>query len=628
MRSPNVTVLSYGKNPRARNHNKPQYYLARHIIDYRPTAPVAHDVPDLSSKPVPLLTFSAEAHLQSQHKSTANSQMERSRRSEVKMMRSVSHIEFEKLYYTELEKNKHMEMQVVQLKDANERLHGDKKALKDHYEEFIRQLQNEAQTSKLMESKFNTVDSKRRAAEEEVHKLRVEVDMLRQNQTQCDDQMVDELRERIKALNQEKIDLLNSLQNNKTEILNLRTQINYFQSKEKEASASRQADDEHLKDKLRTQEIEIIELRKLQGEADFATSALKLKDSEIAALKLEIENLNLEIRKLKEQLENRDNQINFLNTRIRTLETHKSTSLTEIVRESPRVETSTVTRYPTVERLSVRREPVRIETSTVTRLPTVERMSVRREPVRIERSVSPPPTVVRTYASSPIAKREYIDTKTACCCCARCDYCLGRANQTTSLVNIVDDTKERYSVMRQSRPEVVTSTLRTYEPTERRPITNMRESRSVTRYNLADDYQNNDYTDMKSTRMTPNYSFRDQKQYKTSGTSVSRARHVETSNGDISPRGNKSLELYKYYDDTEASNTMPKQTYSSNNVLYGKTSVHVNGKRINSDDSLEYEHKSNNSRVRLSESRNSNVFTDGKYNYGKDSHRFSEYNYM
>lgn len=603
MRSPNVTVLSYGKNPRARHHNKPQYYLARHIIDYRPMAPNAHDTPDLQVRPVPLLTLSSEVNVQSHHKSSLQSIMEKSRRSEIKMNKSVSHIEFEKLYYTELEKNKHMEIQLIQLKDANDRLHSDKKAVKDHYEEFIRQLQAEVQNSKLMESKFNSADAKRRVIEEELHRLRVEVDMLRQPQTNNEDEVVEELRERIKTLNQEKIDLLNSLQNNKTEILNLKTQINFFQNKEKEASNIKQTGDDYLKEKIRLQEIEILDLRRYQSDADNAASALRLKDSEISALKLEIDNLNLEIRKLKEQLENRDVQIVSLNSRIRSLESQKITSTTEIIREQPRMETSVITRYPAVERLSVRREPI-----------------------RIEKSLSPPPTVVRTYTSSPIVKREYIDSRTGCCCCTRCDFCLNKTNNNTSNINVLDETKERYSTVRYSKPEVINSTYKVYDSIDKRPQTSVKEARSVTRYNINDNYNN--YIDARSTRQAPTYSFREQNKYKTSKISIPRNQYTETEIEDVSPRGNKSLELYKYYNETEPSNSAQKQDQYDRTVVYRKPAVRVNGKHLDQNDSMEYEHKNNTSRIRLSESRNSNVFTDGKYQYGKDSHRFSEYNYM
>ena len=130
--------------------------------------------------------------------------------------------------------------------------------------------------------------------------MRIELEMLKTAGPLVDDEVVDELRERIKTLNSEKMELLNSLQANKTEVTNLRTQINYYLGREKETGLGKQGEEEILR-------AQIIKLQsEAQCDADSSAAAIRQKDGEITRLKLEIDNLNVELRKLKEQLQSRD----------------------------------------------------------------------------------------------------------------------------------------------------------------------------------------------------------------------------------------------------------------------------------------------------------------------------------
>lgn len=605
MRSPNTTVLSYGKNPRARHHCKPQYYAERHIVEYKPLIPGQNDIPDLSTKPVPFLPGSLVNNSQLQNRSFQQSIMERSRKSEVRAFKTVTQIEFERLYYAELEKSKNLENQIVQLREANKRLHTDKRMMSEQYEEFIKQLQNEIQSSKLMESKLTNADAKRRATEEELHKLRVELDLIKHNHGHSDEEMIGELRLMIKTLSQEKVDLLNSLKNNKTEITTLKAQISYFQDKEKATKSSKVMNDESLRDQLKLQEENIAELKKQKTDNDRTAFTLLAKDKEITVLKIEVEDLKTEVRILKEILESKDKIISDYVTRIKVIENTKLASTIDITKNMTHGATYTVNPYPQIERLSIRREPV-----------------------NLEGSFSPPPRTVRTITSSPIIKREYIDARTRCCCCDHCDYCLNRASYKTITATPSDQPlRERYSVYRYLQSESINSPYTNIEKIDNYPNRKMKETRSVTRIDLenrAYSLRNDDNIGIIHTKP-----YNDIKTERYSNTSVIKIPSDNSVADQQSSRSKtKPLELYKYREE-DTNDVQPRNRDNRNfSTIIGRTKVTVNGQPIDSLRSSEYDDTPQRRYVRMSESRTSNVFKEPRLSYYNDNSKFSEYHYI
>lgn len=634
MRSPNTTVLSYGKNPKARKHAKPQYYAERHIVDYRPISPTLQDTPDYSSKTVPALPNLTVMQSNLHNKSSQMSLVEKSRRSDSRSVKTGSHIEFERLYYVELEKNKNMEVQLHQLREINERLTIDKKSLKEHYEEFIRQLQGEVQSSRSIESKYNTVDTRRRVVEEELHKLKVELELIKQTHGHGDDDVVDELRDRIRTLNDEKMELLNTLKSNKTEVNNLRAQINYFQGKEKELANSRKSYSDPFRNSNRGRGQDSPDLRESSSESDRAHAALKSKDAEISTLKSEIAELKAEIARLKGQLDSKDGQISILNARIKTLELPRPPSVTEIIHEVPHTEPPVVTRYPRVERISVSRapppseiyrDPIRIETSSIARYPSVERISIRREPIRVERSPSPPPTLVRTYTNPPVVTTEYIDRRTGCCCCDKCDFCLNRTSHRSSvIVAPVEELRTRHSVHRYSRPESLNISYRGHEPLDRHHNHSPREARSVTRINLDNSISTPRRIENRTSPVIQRpISNASRERYTSTNQNVTR---IVRTPDKLSPRQNsKSLELYKYYDQQNSSLGASKYENSPSKVTYGNGRVSVNGTRADRDSGVNLHDSMNNSFAKPD--RNA-IQNERRLTYGNETNKFSEYNYM
>ena len=606
MKSPNTTVLSYGKNPRARYHEKPQYYIARNIVDYIPFSSVPRDAPDYASKMVPFIpNFTA---LQSQHqtRSTSNSQIEKSKKSDNRPSKNSS-IEFERLFYTELEKNKEMEARITQLIGGVEKLKLDKKVLKEHYEEFIKQMQNELQYSKSIETKYNSTDTKRRTLEEENQKLRIEVELLRQTPEQDDDEIIKELRGHIKALNQEKIDLLNSLQKHKVDIANLKTQINYYQTKEKEINNNKTREEQFLKEQLNAKEQELKELQQKNDKRDMDEAKLKNDDSEKESLKNEVSKLNNDIKKLKDELADKNNTILGLNTKINELTPTRTANTSEIGKETTRIGNSALTCYPVGTRISTYREPS-----------------------RVERSPSPPPTIVRNYKNSPTIKREYVDAREKCCCCSKCDSCLNNSQINDNKSKLFHQkTGGRYTIQRSGNPSIKLSSYRNIEqsgkmgyplnkgPNISKPIVYRNKYRQG--YNNTFEQVNN-MNDLDQNKII----------YTKNTSPGIQDKNIDREKNNVSPRLNsKSLELYKYCDESEESTAGDKfGTPSTAKIVRGNTRVSVNGVEPNRLDSDALIHTTNNKYTNAYKSKGSNIFNERRFTHGNDSNKFSEYHYM
>ena len=599
MRSPNNTVISYGKNPKARTHAKPQYYAERHIVSYQPFNSTMEAVPDYPSKAVPALPNLSGIQSQYQNKSSQRSLLERSKRNDHNSVKTGSGIDFERLYYLELEKNKNLEDRMFQLSKNNEKLHQDKKAMRKQYEDFIQQLQKEAQESKLLESQYNDANDKRRRLEEELNSLKIELDLMKRNHICNDDEVITELRERIKSLNQEKIDILDLLDRRKKEITNLRAQLNYQQEKEKANANKEQRVTESLRNMLQAKDNEIEELRKKGDEADEAKSALRTRDADINTLKNKIEQLN-------DKIADKDKEISDLTDKVRELENTKQPIIQEPVKEAPRMDSSYPIRYPTVERLSIVREPA-----------------------QIERTVSPPPTVMKRYTSSPDVK-SYTEPKKRCCCCSKCDYCLDNINNKASVVTTIKNKGDSpYKVQRVPQYENIKANYRPRRPNDYYYGPNSRGTSNVTRISI-----NNDRFEPRTEKLNERAVERRPYNYNTSKTNVYNTPeytipriYTPSSNNTPTRLNSKSLELYRYCDSPKMDEIESRQDIGNGNSDYGNMRVSMNEKPIRrpkGNDSARYRYGDNGENFQYD---NSNVFNDRRV-YGNDSNNFSEYNYM
>lgn len=412
----NTTLLSYGKNSQSktRNHTKTRYYIERSVVSYKPLAPEIASLADEPCKPVPLIPNLSQIHKQSilQKNSIRYSHTSRSKLSGSNNNSAIkdSHLNnFEKKYYIEVEKNKNLLNQMNQFKQVNNQLVEDKDAIKGHYEAFIKRIQNDFDSVKGFEGKYNAVDLQRRKLEEEVEKLRIELSLLKEEKNGAEGGTIDELRQRIQKLNKEKMELMNSLKLNKTEINNLRIEVRNCKESGRNKEQLLMDDVEKFKSLIQAKELRITELlNRFDSDRDNVNNNKALN---VRLFDFEKENINL-----KNQLRNKEDFIVSLQKKIRELEENKRyTPVTTIVNQSPYTERKSVVKEPY-------RNSYKVGRTSIVRTPTVQNIPFQSHSYR---NVETSPTIIRatTKSNLPVTSRIVTQQKRSCGCCQLCPAC-------------------------------------------------------------------------------------------------------------------------------------------------------------------------------------------------------------
>lgn len=626
MRSSTPTVISYGKNPRARYHNKPQYYTARHIVDSNSLTTSQTDMPDYQSKPVPIMpgisSFSSQVH--KSHKSSQHSTVDKNKKSEVKSLRGGSHIEFERLYYTELEKTKALENKIVELMDVKDLSIRDKSSIKEHYEDLIKQLQNESSNARSLENKYKTLENKKRSVEEELHKMKVELEVFKQiYNNKGEDEIIEELRKCIRTLNHEKNEFLNTIELNRTEISNYKNQINYYSKKEKE-NENKNSNIDDLKIQLISKQNEINELKNDIIEANKSANCNQEKDNQLLAKNFEIEKLKAEIKQLKNQIDLDDQQIHNLETRLQTLDLQKTTINGSLVKDHSPIDGITFKHNQITEKLQTHIEPTKYET---VRYETVRRESLKPEPIRLDSYSTVYSPLRKTYRNSPIIVNEVLEHKTNCCCCERCAYCISKRTRTKELVTSPDDNRtERHTLKRHSRAESVNEPYQRYQHVERYKPSHQRETRSVCRYETRPSYDSPVNVPKYTTKTKRSiYGNENVNELNTLNT-MKETKYTHCDDLELSPRiSSKSYELYKYAGSNDNLDQNTRNNSSNNNIVYRKIRTSASSKCYDPVESPKIEYRYSATRDEYSDNDGYNVFSDGFKPYNRG--RFSEYNY-
>lgn len=169
-----------------------------------------------------------------------------------------------------------------------------------HYEDFIIQLQKENKDLKSLQNKYDDASEQRRRLEEEMARLRIELDMLKQNGSSGDNVLIDELRAKLYSLNNEKIDLAELLKIHQNDILNMQNKINFYYTNSTNEKTELQREIDELKRRLAEKEI-------------FSREEMIRKET-----------------RMQDEVRTRDNTIHELRSKIAEGEQKNSTSLTSI----------------------------------------------------------------------------------------------------------------------------------------------------------------------------------------------------------------------------------------------------------------------------------------------------------
>lgn len=344
--------------------------------------------------------------------------------------------DFEKLYYLELEKNKNLQKQVSHLENAQNRLHSDKTEIKRYYEDFIEQLKTDLSNAKSFELSTTELDKRNRALETELHKTRIELKMLKNVNENGSDAALNDLRKRIRVLNDEKMKILNTLDVKQIEVNKLNSMLENFQTKNNDFKEKNLFELRNVKHQLELKDKDLENFRRDLVQKEKQTFVIKVRDAEIDDLTSEISNLKRTISRLRQDITNKDDEIYDLRSKPRYTErinhVPKNDQLPVKIQkiesrstynQSPKNNISYIQEAPSITRIL---SPTRSYSNT-----PVERISVVREPANVKGVISRSPSIVRTVSPSPIVNRQHVDARSNCGECNRRDQCLKPATYTT-----------------------------------------------------------------------------------------------------------------------------------------------------------------------------------------------------
>ncbi len=344
------TVQSLGKLPyrQLRQYSKrDQYYAKRNIVRQKNLGETQPDILDQKSQKIPTAPSIPKREAYTSYYSDPKISMQGSNANSKNFE---AKNDFETLYYKEQAKNQGLIDDINNLSETNQKLQDNKELMKNNYEEFISKLEAEINQLKQFEVDYNNLDAEKRSLEEEIRRVQLELSLLKKNSNVQDEGLTESLREKIRTLNQEKMELLNDLEFHKGEVHNLKTQINYFNEEKPEPQDDTQLlrDLADANDRIRDLEQDLMKkdqlIINLQKEDD--------KDKRINYLEEKIKSLGKGLEESKRDQKCRDCDsktitINHLNERIaELLAENKSQNYptTTIVHTPPRV----------VERVEVR----------------------------------------------------------------------------------------------------------------------------------------------------------------------------------------------------------------------------------------------------------------------------------
>ncbi len=277
--------------------NKSEYYARRNVVRPENIPEKNHDVPDTEGQKmneVPVLKHK-ESNYQSYYSDKKMSNIH-----SASIRQPTNLVDYETLYLKEQQSKKGVEDELKNISETNQKLQENKDLMKMNYEEFIAKLEAEISQLKQYEGDYNNLDGEKRKLEEEVKRLQLEISLFKKNSTIKDDALVDSLKDQIRNLNKDKLELLNNLEIQRNEVKNLKT-VNYFENNNKEedlihqlteandkifeleqklANANNISESEELKRKdLRIKELEL-ELNKMAGELEEAKKNAHCKECE------------------------------------------------------------------------------------------------------------------------------------------------------------------------------------------------------------------------------------------------------------------------------------------------------------------------------------------------------------
>jgi hypothetical protein len=238
------TIRSWGKLSFDESQPNPvyddDYYYQRNIPRQQEHSEISQDFTDLCSKQVPiphifLSSYRAiPEHLMSKEiilQKTFSSRTLMNEASSYSKQTNVQNNDFERLYYVEVNRSKSLEDDLKCLKDILKKSGSEKDQLRNNYEEFIKKLEEEIRMLKTFEAKYNTSDVQRIRIEEELSRKITEIRLLREHLEETGSgSLLEEMKSKIRRLNEEKLALLNSMDIYRTEVNELSNRITYIQN--------------------------------------------------------------------------------------------------------------------------------------------------------------------------------------------------------------------------------------------------------------------------------------------------------------------------------------------------------------------------------------------------------------
>lgn len=291
MLSQTNTVMSIGKMPYStlKGFNKEDYYNQRHIARHTPIKETDYDIPDTEGQRVP--TAPSIPRTEREVTNFSETGISIHNNSELRSKRGVNvNNDFETLYYKAEADNKILRDDIESLKNTNLKLNKNKDDMKNNYEEFIEKMEAEITNLKQYEHEFNNMDIEKRNLEEEITKLKLEMSLINKKNSGIggDESYNENLRERIRALNEEKLELINNLEIQNNRVKNLTTEINYFQNDTKEQNQEIQKENTLYKKRI---DILEKELKKVPSNKEIKSNVLNNKINRIEFLENKIDQL-------------------------------------------------------------------------------------------------------------------------------------------------------------------------------------------------------------------------------------------------------------------------------------------------------------------------------------------------
>lgn len=135
---------------------------------------------------------------------------------------SSSNNEFERKYYTEVEKNRQLEGELREARDRADRHGSDQSGVKSRYEEFIARLTRENEALRGTEEQLMKVTATKKSLEVELERVSA---LLKAAKSSGENEVVEELKAIIQRLNIEKSQLRSQLEDHKNQLSELVTNI-------------------------------------------------------------------------------------------------------------------------------------------------------------------------------------------------------------------------------------------------------------------------------------------------------------------------------------------------------------------------------------------------------------------